>query len=162
MKSFWEWGKSNVYKNFVTSMDQKTRSTESEKWRYERNSVEIAWTNGQKADLKWLRHRMVVTKILTTNLKNIAGRPDVQFKEFSWLKKTRPRYDYEWIGKTIPQKNQIKKQKNNVKMPHVDKRTTSEKWRFCSNKKTRTKQNYEWIGEKSTSENAIFCSNTVF
>ena len=28
--------------------------------------------------------------------------PDVQFKEFSFTKqKTRPRTDYEWIGKTI-------------------------------------------------------------
>ena len=27
--------------------------------------------------------------------------PDVQFKEFSLTKKTRPKTDYEWIGKTI-------------------------------------------------------------
>ena len=41
---------------------QKTRL---EKWRHERNSVEIAWMN-EKADLKWSRRHMVVPKILTT------------------------------------------------------------------------------------------------
>ena len=34
--------------------------------------------------------------------KHSRTRPDVQFKEFSLTKqKTRPRKDYEWIGKTI-------------------------------------------------------------
>ena len=36
--------------------------------------------------------------------------------------------DYEWIEKTIFKKDQIKKkQKINVKMPHANKKTTSEK-----------------------------------
>ena len=47
--------------------------------------------------------------------------------------------DYEWIEKTILKKirskNKKKKQKINVKMPHVNKKTTSEKWKFISNKK---------------------------
>ena len=39
--------------------------------------------------------------------------PEVQFKEFSMTKqKTRPRTDYELIGKTISKKNQIKTKKN--------------------------------------------------
>ena len=46
--------------------------------------------------------------------------PDVQFKEFSLTKqKTRPRTDYEWIGKTISKKSDKnkKKQKINVETP---------------------------------------------
>ena len=47
--------------------------------------------------------------------------------------------DYEWIEKTIVKKIRKKnirnKQKINVKMPHVNKKTTSEKWKFNSNKK---------------------------
>ena len=46
-------------------MNIKIRSTKSLKWRHTRKSVGIAWTNEQKADLKWLWHYMVVTKILT-------------------------------------------------------------------------------------------------
>ena len=38
--------------------------------------------------------------------------PDAQFKEFSLTKqKTRPKTDYEWIGKTIYKKNRPKKSK---------------------------------------------------
>ena len=38
--------------------------------------------------------------------------PDVQFKEFSLTKqKTRPRTDYEWIGKTIYKKSDPKNRK---------------------------------------------------
>ena len=52
--------------------------------------------------------------------------PDVQFKEFSLTKqKTRPGTDYEWIEKTILKKSDQKikkKQKINVKMPHVNKK----------------------------------------
>ena len=44
-------------------MNKKNRSTKSKKWRHARTSVEIAWTNEQKADLKWLWRHMVVTKI---------------------------------------------------------------------------------------------------
>ena len=47
--------------------------------------------------------------------------------------------DYEWIEKTILKKNQNKnirkKQRINVKIPHVNKKTTSEKRKFNSNKK---------------------------
>ena len=42
--------------------------------------------------------------------------PDVQFKEFSLAKqKTRPRTDYEWIGK-----NQSGLEKIKMKLPHVN------------------------------------------
>ena len=47
--------------------------------------------------------------------------------------------DYEWIEKTIfrksDQKIRKKKQKINVKMPHMNEKTTIEKWNFNSNKK---------------------------
>ena len=46
-------------------MIKKTRSTKSEKWRHILISVKIAWTNEQKADLKWLLRHMVVTEIAT-------------------------------------------------------------------------------------------------
>ena len=57
--------------------------------------------------------------------------PDVQFKEFSLTKqKTRPRMAMSELRKPLL-KNQIKKirkkQKINVKMPHVNKKTTTEK-----------------------------------
>ena len=42
--------------------------------------------------------------------------------------------------KIISKKYQIKKQIINVKMPHVNKKTTSEKWKFSSN----NKQGLEW------------------
>ena len=51
-------------------MNKKTRSTENEKWRHERTSVEIAWTNEQKEDLKWLWRHMVVKKSRRRNKKN--------------------------------------------------------------------------------------------
>ena len=43
--------------------EQKTGSNVSEKWRHTDTSVEIAWTNEQTADLKWLWCHMVVSKI---------------------------------------------------------------------------------------------------
>ena len=73
--------------------------------------------------------------------KNIAGQVlTYNSKNFHWLNRnTRPRMDYEWIEKTIFKKSDQKirktKQKNNVKMPHVNKKTTSEKRKFNSNKK---------------------------
>ena len=43
--------------------------------------------------------------------------PDIHFKKFSMTKqKTRPRTDYERIGKTISKKNQNQKQKNRKSM----------------------------------------------
>ena len=61
--------------------------------------------------------------------------PDVQFKEFSSTKqKTRPRKDCEWIGKKTDPKN----------------------------RKNRKNQREIAACEKTTSEKAIFCSNTVF
>ena len=57
---------------------------------------------------------------------------DVQFKEFSLTKqKTRPRMDYEWIGKTIQKKSDPKKKRKNskikVKLPHVNKKPRARK-----------------------------------
>ena len=78
---------------------------------------------------------------LFDEVKNIAGQVlTYNSKNFHWLnRKTRPRMDYEWIEKTIlkksDQKIRKKKQKINVKMPHVNKKTTSEKGKFNSNKK---------------------------
>ena len=69
---------------------------------------------------------MVVTKIATTK-KHSRTSPDVQFKEFSLTRQTiRPRTDYERIGKTVSKKISKKylkkKQKINVKLPHVNKK----------------------------------------
>ena len=57
--------------------------------------------------------------------------PDAQFKEFSLTKqKTRPRTDYEWIGKPF-RKNSIQKiektVKIKVKLPHVNKKPLARK-----------------------------------
>ena len=49
--------------------NEKIRSNNIEKWRHARNSVEVPWTNKQKADFKWLWRHMVVTKILTKEKK---------------------------------------------------------------------------------------------
>ena len=43
--------------------------SDSEGWRQARNSVEMAKTTEQKADLKWFWRHMVVTTILTTETK---------------------------------------------------------------------------------------------
>ena len=63
--------------------------------------------------------------------------PDVQFKEFSLTKQTtRPRTDYEWIGKTIKKKIRSKKRKNSKNQSQIaacEQKTTSEKANFCSN-----------------------------
>ena len=62
-------------------MTKPTRSTKSEKGRHARNSVEIAWTNEQKADLK------IVTshgrnKNLDDKIKHSRTSAEVQLKEF--------------------------------------------------------------------------------
>ena len=66
--------------------------------------------------------------------KNIAGQVlTYNSKNFHWLnRKTRPGMDYEWIEKTILKKirSKIRKKQKNVKMPHMNKKTTSEKWKF--------------------------------
>ena len=128
-----------------------------------------------------------------TKQKNIAGQVlTYNSKNFHWLnRKTRPRMDYNWIEKSILKKNQNKKirnkQKINVKMPHVNKKTTSEKWKFNSNKKL----GLEWalnglgkpikknpiqkiektvkirvklphVNKKPLTEKPNFCSNIVF
>ena len=51
-------------------MNKTIDSAKSENWRHARTStsVEIAWTNEQKADL-WLWHHIVVTKIFTAKWK---------------------------------------------------------------------------------------------
>ena len=115
---------------------KKTRSTKSEKWRSSHTSVEIAWKNEQKADLKWLWRHMVVTKILTKEHSRTS--PGVKNQRiFIDLTKNRQRTDYEWIGKAISKKirqKEQKKQKINVTMPHVNTKTTSEKWKSDWNK----------------------------
>ena len=89
----------SVTKNLITRMNKKMRSTKSEKWRHTCNLVEIAWTNEQKvAVTSYGRNKNHDDEIK----KHSRTSPDVQFKEFSLTKqKTRPRTDYEWIGKTI-------------------------------------------------------------
>ena len=56
-------------------------------------------------------------------------------------------------------KNQIKKirkkHKINVKMPHVNKKTTSEKLKFNSNKKIRPRMSCEWIGKNHLEKNPV-------
>ena len=95
--------------------------------------------------------------------------------------------DYEWIEKTSFKKSdqKNKKKKINVKMPHVNKKTTSEKWKFNSNiklglewavnglgkpskkiqyKKSKNSKNQSEIAaceQKTTTEKPNFCSNTV-
>ena len=101
-------------------MNKKTRSTKSEKWRHTCNSVEIAWTNEQKvAVTSYGRNKNHDDEIK----KHSRISPDVQFKEFAL---TKQKMDYEWIEKTIlrksDKKNKKKKQKINVKMPHVNKK----------------------------------------
>ena len=169
-------------------MNKKTRSTKSEKWRHTCNSVEIAWTNEQKVAVTSYGRN----KNHDDEIKNIAGQVlTYNSKNFHWLnRKTRPRMDDERIEKTILKKNQNKKirnkQKINVKMLHVNKKTTSEKWKFNSNKKLGLEWAVNWLGkplkkfypknrknsknqnqiaaceQKSTTEKPNFCSNTVF
>ena len=101
---------------FNNANEQKTRSTKSKKWRQARTSVDIAWTNEQKADLRWLWRHMVVTKILTKWKKHSRTSADVQSKEFSLTRQnSRPRMDYEWIGESISQESSSKNRKKNKK-----------------------------------------------
>ena len=69
--------------------------------------------------------------------KNIRTSPDVQFKELSLNKqKTRPRTDYERIGKTIWKKicpKNRKNSKNPSEIAKCEQKNTSEKANFCSN-----------------------------
>ena len=85
------------------------------------------WKLKVMKSVKTYKNKKMAGQVLTYNSKNLH-----------WLnRKPRPRMDLKWIEKTISksdQKNQ-KKQKINVKMPHVNKKTTSEKWNFNSNKK---------------------------
>ena len=69
-------------------MNKKTHSTKSENWRHASNSVEIAWTTEQKADLKWLWRHMVVTKNLDDEIKNIARRNPEATRSIKTTKKT--------------------------------------------------------------------------
>ena len=97
--------------------------------------------------------------------------------------------EYEWIQKTILKKSEKirKKQKINIEMPHVNKKTPSKKWKFNSNKKlglewavnglgkpvriksdTKNRKNSKNQSEiaaceqKTTTDKPNFCSNTVF
>ena len=88
-------------------MNEKTRSTKSEKWRHTCNSVEIAWTNEQKVAVtsngRNKNHDDEIKKHSKTS-------PDVQFKEFS-----------------------LTKQKNQSEIAACEQKTTTEKPNFCSN-----------------------------
>ena len=89
--------------------------------------------------------------------------------------------------KNHSKKNQIKRKKINVKIPHVNKKTTSEKWKFNSNKKLGLEWAVSGLGkpfrkksdsknrknsknqseiaaceQKTTIEKPNFCSNTIF
>ena len=57
-------------------------------------------------------------------------------EKFSSIKKTRPRLNYEWNGKTIQKKSSqrnLKKSENQVEMAACEQKTASEKAIFCSN-----------------------------
>ena len=109
--------------------------------------------------------------------------PDVQFKEFSWTKqKTRPKTDYERIGKTISKKSDQKTKRQNAarenKKPlarNVNLILTKKlglKWTMNGLEKPFRKKSdpKNWKNQnaiaaceqKTTSEKANFCSNTVF
>ena len=87
---------------------------------------------------------------------------DVQFKHFSFTKqKTRPRTDYERIGKPflknlkkLRSRKLKKKQNNNVKMPHANKKPLA-KIEICIKQKSRPKMNYEWFGYTNSKKNLI-------
>ena len=73
-------------------------------------------------------------------IKNIAGQVlTYNSKNFHWLNNKRLITDYEWIGKTISKKNQIKnfkkKTKNWCQNAACEQDTTSQKWKFGSHKK---------------------------
>ena len=68
----------------------------------------------------------------TKQKKHSRTSPDVQFKEFSLTKqKTRPKMNYEWIGKTISKKSPIQKIEKTanikVKLPQVNKKPLARK-----------------------------------
>ena len=92
--------------------------------------------------------------------------PDVQFKEFSLTKqKTRPRTDYEWIGKTIWKKNPIQKiektVKIKVKLPHVNKKPQARKRIFVQTLFSHSTLNLEQ--KKFTPQNhSLFRSTSCF
>ena len=92
------------------------------------HSVETASEVSQKSNVKIVTYVKGNTWSEVKRIKKSSKTsPAVQFKEFSLTKqKTRPRSDYEWVGKTISKKirwkNLKKPQKINVKMPHVNKK----------------------------------------
>ena len=70
------------------------------------------------------------------NKKHCRTNPDVHFKELSLTKKTRPITDYEWIGKQLRKKSDPKnrkKSKNQSEISACEQKTTSEEASFCSN-----------------------------
>ena len=82
--------------------------------------------------------------------------PDVQFQEFSLTKQiSRPRTDYQWIGKTIQKKNP--KQKNEktvkikVKLPHVNKKPPARKRIFVQTPFSHSNLNLEQNSRRKTS-----------
>ena len=117
-------------------------------------SVHNAWTNEQKADLKWLWRHMVLTKILTkqknhySNLiskiikmceqifkKHTRTSPDVKSEDFLFTKqKPRTRKNYVWSGKTISKRNQIEKTENQCQNAAFEQKISSKKWKFVLKK----------------------------
>ena len=93
-EAIFERGKSRVTVNHAN--EQKAIATKSEKWRQARHSFQIAWTNKQKADLKWSCRHMVVTKILTTKQTTTAQvLAQLEKKLLLTTEKTTPKLDRE-------------------------------------------------------------------
>ena len=109
-------------KDLITRIHKKTRCTKSEKWRRARNSVEIAWTNEQKADV-------IVTsygrnKNLDDELKNSS--PEKQFKELNEkLRSTLPEHQINW---TMPAKAETK---SSQKIEKQTIKQTKQKYNHC-------------------------------
>ena len=76
-------------------------------------------------------------KILFHERKQSSTSPDPKLKELCLTKQiSRPRMDYEWIGKNYLQNNpliKIKNGKNQSKISACEQKTTSEQANNCSN-----------------------------
>ena len=92
-------------------------------WKFDFFSFSV-WTNVKRK--KSVRRR--------NKKKHSRTSPDVQFKEFSLTKqKTRPRTDYEWIGKTIQKKSDRKNRKNSKNQSEIaacEQKITTDKANF--------------------------------
>ena len=99
-----------------------------QKTRPNRNYERAGKTISKKTDKKNLKKNEIKVKIAHVN------KTTSEKVRFGLNKKTKPRMNYEWIGKTIKKKIWSKKTKKTVKikvkLPHVDKKITSEKANF--------------------------------